>query len=380
MSSNVGTGVAWWGRFQSRVEAYYSQKTSKIPGTMFFYDSIGSFLLGCMIEKLTGKTFLEYLKEKVLLEIGFSKDSFTLKEPGGFTVGDSGVMCTARDLALFARFIMNRGSWNGKQYIDRNFMEEAIRVQSVNNLDGSIDFYDTRGYGYLIWITHPDGFSLVGMGDQLAVCDMKKDFLFVITSDNQANRAARHIIYHELYRNLIPAIAEAPLPPDPEAFEALRAYLESRELVAAKGTKNVPLAGRVSGVHYTAGPNPLGIGGFRLRLSDEEGVLELEKDGKVFRVEFALCRNKQTQFSFGDRPVLDMMGRNEPGEYQCAASAAWADVKTFSVMVQVIDTYFGCLNVHVGFGEDCATLLFKKSGQYVFDGIEGNVICFKDKE
>ena len=46
----------------------------------------------------------------------------------------------------------------------------------------------------------------------------------------------------------------------------------------------------------------------------------------------------------------------------------------------VIDTYFGCLNVHVGFGEDCATLLFKKSGQYVFDGIEGNVICFKDKE
>ena len=224
MSSNVGTGVNWWGKFESRVEAYYSQKTSKIPGTLYFYDSIGSFLLGCIIEKLTGKTFLEYLKEKVLLEIGFSKESFTLREPGGFTVGDSGVLCTTEDLALFARFIMNGGSWNGKQYIDPEFMREAVRVQTVNDLSGSIASYDTGGYGYLIWKTHPEGFSLVGMGDQLAICDMKKDLLFVITSDNQANRAARYIIYHEIYRNLFSAVADAPLPEDPASYNALQNY------------------------------------------------------------------------------------------------------------------------------------------------------------
>ena len=31
MRSNVGTGVRWWGKFKSRIEAYYSQKTDKIP-------------------------------------------------------------------------------------------------------------------------------------------------------------------------------------------------------------------------------------------------------------------------------------------------------------------------------------------------------------
>ena len=35
MRSNIGTGVKWWGKFGSRIEAYYSQKTDKIPGTLF---------------------------------------------------------------------------------------------------------------------------------------------------------------------------------------------------------------------------------------------------------------------------------------------------------------------------------------------------------
>lgn len=375
MQSNIGEGVQWWGRFNSRVEAYYSLKSTKVPGTLYFYDSIGSFLLGCIIEKLTGKPFLEYLKEKVLLDIGFSPESFTLREPGGFTVGDSGVMCTTRDLALFARFIMNLGYWNGKQYIDRYFMEEAISKQVGNDLEGTIDAYNTGGYGYLIWKTHPDGFSLVGMGDQLAVCDMKKDFLCVITSDNQANRAARYLIYHELYRSLIPSIQDEPLKENPAAYDELKAYLESRELVSVKGEKQSSMTDRINGVSYTAQGNKLGIDGFRLRFSEEDGILELEKDGNMYSLSFGLCRNKTTRFSLGDRPVADMMGKNEQGEYDCAVSAAWVDDHTFSVMAQVIDTYFGCLNIHIGFKDRRATVLFKNSGQYVFDGVDGYIIA-----
>ena len=71
MRSNITTNVYWWGKFKARVEAYYTQKSAKAPGSYFTYDSIGSFLLGAIIERLTGKDFLEYLKEKVLLELGF---------------------------------------------------------------------------------------------------------------------------------------------------------------------------------------------------------------------------------------------------------------------------------------------------------------------
>ena len=374
MQSNIGTGVAWWGRFQSRVEAYYSQKTSKIPGTIYHYDSIGSFLLGCMIEKRTGKTFLDYLKEKVLLEIGFSKESYVLKEPGGFSVGDSGVMCTMRDLALFSRFIMKKGEWNGKQYIDRNFMENAVMKQVCNDLAGTFDSYNTRGYGYLIWKTHNDGFSLVGMGDQLAICDLKRDLLFVINSDNQADKGARHVIYHEFYRHFLSEVQDHPLPENAEAYRNLEAYLAGRELISQHGETTSEIAASVSGVRYIARENPLGISEFVLHLTDQEGALVLTRGDKTHTLEFDLCHNKLTKFSFGERAVADRMGKTEPGMYDCAVSAAWVDENTFSILAHVIDTYFGCLNVHISFKDSRATLLMRRSGQYVFEGIDGFVI------
>jgi len=374
MRSNVGHSINWWGRFNSRVKAYYTLKSDKIPGTLYFYDSIGSFLLGCIIEKLTGKTFLEYLKEKVLLDIGFSKESYVLREPGGFSVGDSGVMCTIRDLMLFARFIMKRGEWNGRQYIDREFMENAIIKQSHNDPGGVFDSYNTRGYGYLTWITHEGGFTLTGMGDQLAICDMKHDFMLVMTADNQAEKATRHIIFHELCRHFLPKISDTPLPEDPAAYSALQEYTDSRTLIVQAGAASSPTAERINGVKYIMRENPLQISHFTLTTDGRTGTLELERRGVLHRLPFGIGENKLTKFSFGDRAVADHMGLNEPGEYDCAVSAAWSEEYLFTLQAQVIDTYFGGLVVNIAFKDSRASLHMNRSGQYVFEGIAGYAV------
>ena len=156
--------------------------------------------------------------------------------------------------------------------------------------------------------------------------------------------------------------------------------MRSRKLVCKKGAIQSPVGEAVKGIHYTARENKLGITGFMLELQDTEGILTLEKNGQSFALPFGICENKITRFSFGDRPVRDMMGKNEPGEYDCAVSAAWVEDKTFAIKVQVIDTYFGCLNIHIGFKDSRASMLLKKSGQYVFDGVEGLLIASANKE
>ena len=379
MRSNIATSVDWWGNFPSRAEAYYSMTSRKKPGSFYFYDSIGSFLLGCMIEKRTGKPFLEYLKEKVLLEIGFSKESYVLREPGGFTVGDSGVLCTTRDLALFARFIMQKGNWKGKQYIRRDFMEQAVLAQVSNDLNGTFDSYNTRGYGYLIWRTHPDGFSLVGMGDQLAICDEKRDLLFVITSDNQADESARHVLYHEYYRHFLPTVQDAPLPENPEAHRLLEQYLTSAKLICRHGAGESPILPKINRVRYLTRENRLKLSWFCLDIRGNQGKLQFERKGRILTLPFAMGENLLAPFSFGERAVADAMGKNEPGTYACAISAAWTAENTISIMAQVIDTYFGCLNVHICFQGEEATLLMRKSGQYVFDGIGGFAVGKKEE-
>lgn len=378
MRSNIAGSVNWWGKFTSRVEAYYSQKTKKISGTLYTYDSIGSFLLGCIIEKLTGKTFLEYLKEKVLLKMGFSEESYVLREPGGYAIGDSGVMCTSRDLLILSRLIMRGGEWGGIQYIDREFMENAIKKQVSNHHTGSFDSYNTRGYGYLIWKTHEDGFSLVGMGDQLAICDTVRDFVFIITSDNQAETAARHVLYHELYKHFLPQILNTTLPENHASYKKLEEYLSKRELVTQSGNRTSEFESKVFGAKYIAMDNALGISDFEISTNDGEGELKFTKSGKPLSLKFGICKNKLTAFSFGERAKSDMMGIYIEGSYDCAVSAAWTEEHTFAIMAQVIDTYFGCLNINICFKDDGATLRMTRSGQYVFTGIEGFIIAKKE--
>lgn len=371
MRSNVGTGVYWWGKFNSRIEAYYSQKSDKLPGGLYKYDSIGSFMLGCIIEKLTGKSFLEYLKEKVLLELGFSKESYVLREPGGYAIGDSGVMCTARDLLIFARLIMRGGEWDGKQYIDPEFMREAIRKQVDNAELGAFNSYNSGGYGYLIWKTSPNGFSLTGLGDQLAICDMKNDIAFIMTADNQGDKGFRHLIHHEFNKHFLPRVKDCELEENPDAYDSLSEYLRSRELISLRGNATSPIAKSVFGRRFEKKKGELLIDAVTLF----EDRLEIEKDGKAYNLEFGILKNKETEFSFGTRARADMMGVDEAGKYHCNASAAWVDEQTIAILAHVTDTYFGTLTVRISFAQDEATVFMRRSGQYVFDGIDGFLIA-----
>jgi len=64
-----------WFRAQpdDRVKFYFSNddRESRPSGTIFQYDSTGSFVLCALVERITGKLFMEYLREKLFDEIAF---------------------------------------------------------------------------------------------------------------------------------------------------------------------------------------------------------------------------------------------------------------------------------------------------------------------
>ena len=378
MQSNINRFSPWWGLTDDRSKAYYTVTTGQLPRTLFAYDSMGSALLGNIVERLTGKTFLDYLKDSFLLEMGFSKESYTLYEPGGHTVGDSGVICTAKDLLIFSRFILNKGMYNGRQIIDRAFMEEAIKKQSDNNLSGEICDFSTSGYGFLIWKTHESGFSLIGAGDQLAVCDIDKDFIFVITSDNQSSTVSRALIFHEVFK-LIDSINNEPLEENEKALNELTSYLSSRKIYVQEGMLNSPKAEDVSGVKYLMDSNTLKLSDITLTLGKDKGTFSFTKDGKAHTLSFGIGENLKTEFSLGMRTHLTCMGKNEEGAFDTWASGAWTEENKFSIKAQIIDNYFGQIVVHLFFKGDDLSMVIRKSGQYVLDGFAGYAIGHKEK-
>lgn len=376
MSSNIGTNVYWWGKFDTRTGAYYSQRSLKSPNSIFYYDSIGSFLLGNIIQKLTGKDFLQYLKEKVLLELGFSKESYVLKEPGGYAVGDSAVMCTMRDLFVFARLIAKGGKVNGKQYIDKDYIKEATTVQSKNDLYSDFRSFQTFGYGYLIWIIE-NGFALFGAGDQLVFYNRQKDFTLVIQSDNQGTSNPQHLLYHEFNKRIIPKISDRAIPDNNGEYQQLIDYENNAKLLVQYGSRYSKVIKQINGLSYKSIlDNQLNITEFKFDFYENGGKFTFIKDGKTNSITFGFGHNELIKFSFGSRAKADMMGVNVEGEYDCASSAGFIDENLLAIKVQVIDTYAGKLQITAHFSKDEANLFVQKHGQYVFDGI-GGYVCAK---
>lgn len=358
---------------EDRNATYFRISSQKYPGTLFTYDSSGSYMLNVIVEKLTGKPFLKYLQEKVLDDIGFSKDAYCIQAPGGYSFGDSGIMCTAKDLLLFARFIMNRGEWNGKQYLSRAYLDEALDTSVFTRDEYGFNSHGANGYGYLIWGAPRGGFAFLGMGNQIALCDVEHDFIFVINSDNQGNQYGYEHIYEAIYHHIIDHLSDGEaLPEDRAALEELRALEKTHKLFFLPGKKQSAFSEKIVGKTFVCEKNPMGINWFRLNIEGDSGVFSYENEqGKK---EFPFAFGKNVFAKFPQSGYSDMIaGQDCPGNlYDAAFSADWCDEKTLRIRVQIIDKYFGNLGILLGFSdENHVTVRMAKTAEAFLDEYQG---------
>ena len=373
METSMEKNVTWFSSGTSdRTEVYFRKKSDKHSGCINSYDSSGSYMLGVIVERVTGKPFLDYLKEKVLCEIGFSPDAYCILAPGGHSFGDSGVMCTSRDLLLFARFVLNGGTYNGKRYLNKDYIKAATTM-SVCTDDYGFATNSSHGYGYQFWGAPEGCFATHGMGTQVSLCDPKHDFVFVITADNQGFIGHYDLLYEALYRNIIHRFSDAPLSEDGASEKALRSFEANAKLFSLSADSIPPFFREISGKTFFCDPAPMGWKWFRFDLEDGTGTLTYEnKQGeKSFR--FGIGHNEFGKFpetGYADTVATVPV----PGHrYDGAFSADFPEPQKLRIRVQIIDKYFGNLGMVFGFKDaDRATVRMKKTAEYFlmeYDGL-----------
>jgi len=137
---------------------YYSENQEKLiknaylknePGTKFAYASISTQMLGMCLEKATGRSFAQYLNEKLWLPLGMEYDAqVTLEKEGGEAKMFSGLSASAIDLAKLGRLYLNNGNWNGQQLIPEDWVLAAREADTTNGR--------SRRYAYCWWLdTYP---------------------------------------------------------------------------------------------------------------------------------------------------------------------------------------------------------------------------------
>lgn len=362
------TPPSWFAdRTTDRLKHYFASTPTRYPGTGFEYDSEGSFVLGALVERLTGKTLIEYLREKCLDEIGFSKEAFCLKAPGGHTWGDSALLCTSRDQLAFGRLVANGGKWNGKQLLNEEMLREAVKKHSDTVVSG-MTAYSNLGYGYQIWRCYDDSFAFYGMHDQLMIYHPKTDVIFVCTAGNPFG-ISRSIILESLYDNIIDNVQNEPIKDG--ACDELEEYCENLSLSVAKGEKTSRFETQINNKKFVLESNAMGITEFTLSFDTHGGTFSYKNAQGEKKIKFGRGQNVLQQFpETGYSKNVGGM-KCDGNTYSCAVSAAWVEETKLSIIVQIIDDYIGLLNITIGFNGDYALIDMKKSAEDFLDEYSG---------
>lgn len=363
---------------EDRVRFYFENDTeqSRPSGTIFQYDSTGSFILCALVERITGMDFMEYLRVKLFDKIGVSKDAYCLKCPGGHSWGDSAVICTPRDLLLVARFVMNYGKWDGEQILNEKYLRDATS-KLIDNDDEGCNDHLSQGYGYYIWKYRGNSFAFYGMGCQYALCFPDKNLIMIYNGDNQGKSSAKSVVLDGFYHLIAQTISDKPIAEDKAGYEELSEYSRGLKLAVSRGKKKSDTAERIDGKWFDMRKNPMNIESFRLRFKDNGGIFEYRKDGEMKEIPFGMCENIGGVFpeeGYSD----DIGGKYAPGNfYKCFASAAWIEEEKLNIKVHIVDKYFAQLNIVIGFKGNEAGIYMNRSAENFlkeYSGYAGAVI------
>jgi CubicO group peptidase (beta-lactamase class C family) len=311
-------------------KAFLESTVQAAPGSTFFYNSGAAYVLGSIVQKVTGQTVEEYLTPRLFEPLGISNFLWGMS-PEGVNLTEGGLAITTEELAKFGLLYLQRGQWNGEQIVSEQWATDATSKQISTGADnGNWNF----GYGYQFW-RNTVGYRADGSLGQFSFVLPDQDLVLAITAGTSnnggTNRAMNVVFQHVLTGGMISTDV---LPEDSAARDALTAKLGSLTLTVPEGATTSPLAADVSGKRYSVATNSQGITGVELEFTGDSPVLTIEDaDGAhVIPVGVGQWVRARTGFKKHINELFDTP------DQAVSARGAWRSDNTFDAKLAFTET------------------------------------------
>ncbi|MEI7981816.1 MAG: serine hydrolase [Bacteroidota bacterium] len=228
------------------VKSFLAVPVVNTPGTTFRYNSLASYMLAAIVQKVTGMKETDYLAPRLFEPIGI-KDLDWEVDPAGRNIGGWGLRIRTEDMARFGQFYLQKGKWNDKQLLPEAWVEEATtaKIEQMPGISGAAkDTNDwAQGYCYQFWRCRHQAFRGDGAYGQFIVVMPDQDAVVAITSESPNLQNELNLVW----KHLLPAMHKDPLPTDKTTAERLKRRLASLFLPLPQNGMDPPLSSAISG-------------------------------------------------------------------------------------------------------------------------------------
>lgn len=155
------------------------------PGTKFVYNSIATYMLSSILQKVTGEKLIDYLTPRLFVPLGITGATWESNSEG-VNIGGWGLYVKTEDMAKLGQFLLQKGKWKGEQLLPESWIEEATTMKILQKPDVKPEESNSdweQGYCYQIWRSRHNSFRADGMGGQFILVLPEQNAVVVLTAN-----------------------------------------------------------------------------------------------------------------------------------------------------------------------------------------------------
>ena len=269
------------------VKSFLSKPIVNKPGTKFLYNSLATYMLSAIIQKVTGQKVLDYLTPRLFQPLGIDGVDWET-DPKGINTGGWGLRVKTEDLAKFAQFYLQKGKWKGVQLLPAAWIEEATTFKIDNSKpEQSVEQKQAsdwaQGYCYQFWRSRNHSFRGDGAFGQLILMFPDQDAVIIITAEAQDMQKEINYVWQYLF----PAIqTQSSLSASKIVQDSLKIVMSNLSLPLPEKTINPAFTEKISGKTFYCTPNEKFIRNLTFNFTNDICTVALKSDSSLYNFQF----------------------------------------------------------------------------------------------
>ena len=316
-------GQTWTSRF-------LAQPVEHEPGTHFVYNSVATYTLSAIAQRLTGERMVDFLGPRLFAPLGIEHPTWETS-PEGIDTGGWGLSIKTMDIARFGQLYFQGGVWQGERLLPEEWVAAATARQVPNGPSTNPDW--EQGYGYQFWRCRHGAYRGDGAFGQFCVVMPDQEAVLAITS----GVGNMQFVLDLVWKHLLPALGSAALAEDPEAQRALADRLNALRLVPSFGQHASPHAAALSGQEFAVAESSSPIQSITFDFGSEVSSVTIGTDRGKQQIP---CGNGRWLKSEGNIIRAREGADEDVAPEKVAASGSWTDDQTYVVELCWYETPF----------------------------------------